>query len=166
MRKWWGAIGVIFLLGLISAPIPAPAQISALPVAPCVTISSIVNGVTQYFCEPVGPSYPLPVVISPSPASPGTFLPSNITIGTTDGVIAGTAAMTSYFDLQNESSSATICINFNTAAQISGSSCTAGWTLPPLWHVSWPMAGASLLPPGPVHAIASAASTLAFLGVK
>jgi hypothetical protein len=86
------------------------------------------------------------------------------TIGTSDLPIL--AANSAYYllDIVNLSPTATICINFGATATINGVVCAAGEiTLPPLWHRSWEGA---FVPTDAIHAIASATSTPATVGVK
>ena len=75
-------LGLIFWLALFALGGEARAQSSALPVAPCVTIQTVVNGVTQYYCNPVGAANPLPVT--------GSSGGGSVTQGTTPWVDAVT----------------------------------------------------------------------------
>lgn len=89
---------------------------------------------------------------------------SGATIGVTDSTILAASTATVFLDLVSDSPTATICINFGSAATITGTTCAAGeYTIPPLWHRSWE---GSFIPTDAIHAIASAASTPATVGVK
>jgi hypothetical protein len=87
-----------------------------------------------------------------------------VTVGTSDSVILSGGGSYHFLDIVNNSASATVCINFNATATISGTSCSTGEiALPPLWHRSWE---GSFVPTDAIHAIASAASTPASVGAK
>ena len=89
---------------------------------------------------------------------------ASATVGTSDATILAAGAAFYLLDIVNNSSSATICINFGATATISSGVCAGGEiTLPPLWHRSWE---GSFVPTDSVHAIASAASTPASVGAK
>lgn len=85
-------------------------------------------------------------------------------IGTGDSTPVAAGVAKSFLDLVNLSPTATVCINFGSAATITGTACAAGEiALPPLWHRSWE---ANFVPADAIHAIASAASVPFTIGAK
>ena len=104
-----------------------------------------------------------PLTVNSKPTT-GTGAYSAVTVGTTDSTIVTASTAAVLLDVVNNSSTATICLNLGATATITGTACAAGEiTLPPLWHRSWE---GTFVPTDAVHAIASAASTLASVGVK
>jgi hypothetical protein len=114
---------------------------------------------------PVGAANPMPVTVNGGGAAvTGTV--TSPAIGTTDTTLTGSAGAASYVDVFNPSAN-TVCVNFAATATISGTTCAGGeYTIPPLWHRSWPDDGSAVLPPLPLHAIASGAGTTGTLTVK
>ena len=99
----------------------------------------------------------------------GTGSYAGLTVGASDSIIVpsignnGTAA-SRFLDIQNESATATVCINFGAAATITGTACAAGEiTIAPLGSKTWQN---SFVPSDVIHAIASAASTPVTVGVR
>ena len=104
-----------------------------------------------------------PVNIASGNASAGIY--SSASVGTSDGIILSASTASRFLDIRNDSPTATICLNFGSAAVIYGTTCAAGnITLPPLWRQSW--GTSDTIPTDAIHAIASAASTPASIGVK
>lgn len=101
--------------------------------------------------------------VLPTPTnSTGAYTAATITAADTTILAASTAKV--FLDLVNDSSTATICINFGAVATITGTACSAGEvTLPPLFHRSWE---GNFVPADAIHAIASAASVAAAVGAK
>ncbi len=87
------------------------------------------------------------------------------TIGIADATILAAETASRFLDIRNNSATATICVNFGATATITGSVCSAGEvTIAPLSRQLW---GASdVVPSDAIHAVASAASTPATIGVK
>lgn len=106
------------------------------------------------------------VIIGPAKAGAipiGAGAYSAVTVGVADSTILAAGGAANYFELWNNSPTATVCLNFGAAATISGTACPAGEvTLPPLFHWQPEM----ILPQDAIHAIASAASTPMTLGAK
>jgi hypothetical protein len=132
---------------------------------------------TLFTCALALAFLPAPVLAQTHNDKSGTIVPgfapvpnfgngvySSATVGTSDSTILASGSAYYFLDIVNNSPSATICINFGAAATISGATCSTGeLTLPPLWHRSWEN---SFIPTDAIHAIASAASTPASVGVK
>lgn len=109
----------------------------------------------------VSPTNPLPITTAPTNAA-GTY--SAATVGTSSGSILAANTAKIYLDVINNSPTATVCINPNGAATISGTACAAGeWTLPPLANKYF---AGNFVPSDQLFAIASAASTPVTVGAK
>lgn len=99
-----------------------------------------------------------------STVAPGSYATYQPTVGVTDSTIVPAGTVFFFLDIVNNSSTATVCLNFGAAATIAGTVCAAGEiTLPPLWHRSWEN---NFIPNDAIHAIASAASTPVTVGAK
>ena len=115
---------------------------------------------------PVSNLYPLPISgtginILPTNSS-GAF--SGVTVGTSAATIIAAAACKVYCMVHNASLTATVCLNPNGVATISGTQCAAGeLSESPLSTWWW---DASYVPSDAISAIASAASTQVTVGAK
>ena len=167
LHAWWAA-GMAVLMAVLCHP--AHAQQVVPPLGPqgiaCAYNSSppvVTAGQAVWVqCDNQGH-----MIVSPGGGNAGTYTTTAYTVGTTDGTVTGTSAATAFLMFHNVSPSATICLNFNATATISNTTCAAGEiTLFPGWLIAWPLGGTNLLPSVPLHAIASAASTPATVGVK
>jgi hypothetical protein len=92
----------------------------------------------------------------------GTYAP--VTAGVADSTALASRTTYNSLDIVNNSTTATVCVNFGAVATISSGVCAAGEiTLPPLWHRSWDV---PMVPVGDVHVISSAASTPVSIGAN
>lgn len=152
---------VLFILGVLFAPCTALAQSTATPSQMgYLTNSGCYPGQTVCFAQ-YGATIPFSGSVAPTNSS-GAF--TAVTVGTSSSSAIAAAACKVYCAIYNNSQTATICINFTSAATITGTVCAAGEiTLPPQWHQSWE---GSYVPSDAINVIASAASTPATAGAK